>query len=209
MSRKMFCRCLKRPENINPAVPAASRLGFARLGDFPRFCNLTARPGRAVRTPGVEHLVLAIACIGRPAPRILLPRLVGRRSARPCRIWPHIGRMKRRICHRRMGRLVHTAPLNCADGGGQGRDRTGDLPLFRRSCGLHQCFSAGQTGRKPSNRTGCSTRIGGLAPFWPHDAAGAKSVRHAPVSAQDCSVHYEPLSSLTPYQSERISREAS
>ena len=41
--------------------------------------------------------------------------------------------------------------------GGQGRDRTADLPLSRRNCGLHQCVSTGQTGLEVANRTGWST----------------------------------------------------
>ncbi len=59
-------------------------------------------------------------------------------------------------------------PLTCTDPGGQGRDRTGDLPLFRRSCGLRECVSTGQYGLKPASRTRWSTWSTGLAPFWPH-----------------------------------------
>ena len=52
-----------------------------------------------------------------------------------------------------------------------GWNRTGDLPLFRRSCGLHRCVSTGETGSGMSNRAGWSTQPAGLAPFWPHGLA--------------------------------------
>jgi hypothetical protein len=55
--------------------------------------------------------------------------------------------------------------------GGQGRDRTADLPLFRRSSGLHQCVSAGQTRRVTGIRTCWISRSGSLAPCWPHEIA--------------------------------------
>lgn len=53
--------------------------------------------------------------------------------------------------------------------GGQGRDRTADLPLFRRSSGLHQCVSAGQTRSATGIRTCWISRSGSLAPCWPHE----------------------------------------
>ena len=50
-----------------------------------------------------------------------------------------------------------------------------DLPLFRRSWSLQRCLSAVRTGREASNRTGWSTRTGGLAPFRPHSLSQAVS----------------------------------
>jgi hypothetical protein len=58
--------------------------------------------------------------------------------------------------------------LTCVNACGQGRDRTGDLPLFSRSCDLQNCVSAGQAGHRSPIWTCWSTRTGGLAPFWPH-----------------------------------------
>jgi hypothetical protein len=63
------------------------------------------------------------------------------------------------------------------DGGGQGRDRTADLPLFRRSWGLHNCVSAAQTGSAATSRTGWITCSAGLAPFWPHDHVRRAHIR--------------------------------
>ena len=52
----------------------------------------------------------------------------------------------------------------CTDVGGQGRDRTADLPLFRLTFGLHHCVSAGQSGPKPPNWA-----AGAPSPVvWPH-----------------------------------------
>ena len=51
---------------------------------------------------------------------------------------------------------------------GQGRDRTGDFPLFRRSSGLHGCISAGHAGAVSDNRAFWTTCCAGLAAHWPH-----------------------------------------
>ena len=49
------------------------------------------------------------------------------------------------------------------------RDHPTDLPLFRRSSGLHQCVSAGQIRRATGIRTCWISRSGSLAPYWPHE----------------------------------------
>ena len=58
---------------------------------------------------------------------------------------------------------VSTSSLICANAGDQGRDRTGDLPLFRRSSGLRQCVSAGQAGSEQPIWADWSTWPRGLA----------------------------------------------
>jgi hypothetical protein len=83
--------------------------------------------------------------------------------------WPYIGRMKGPKVRSRVVSSDASEPTTCTDGGGQGRDRTADLPLFRRWCGLHQCVSAGQTGRATGIRTCWISRSGSSAPYWPHE----------------------------------------
>ena len=47
--------------------------------------------------------------------------------------WPYIGRMQGPKVRSRVVSSAASEPTTCTDGGGQGRDRTADLPLFRRT----------------------------------------------------------------------------
>ncbi len=51
---------------------------------------------------------------------------------------------------------------------GHDRERMSDLPLFRRSSGLHNCVSAGKAGSNTPNWACWNTCSPQLAPFWPH-----------------------------------------
>jgi hypothetical protein len=48
-----------------------------------------------------------------------------------------------------------------------------ELPLFRRSCGLHQCVSTSHRGLGAVNWADHSTQSVRLAPYWPHGSAVA------------------------------------
>ena len=65
--------------------------------------------------------------------------------------------------------------------GGQGRDRTGDLPLFRWNELRHNSIRAGHCGSTTSVRTGRSTWSSPLAPSWPHEPAPIRCARTPPV----------------------------
>ena len=84
----------------------------------------------------------------------------------------HLDRMRRfdRRCDEQ-GRQSVGARLRCGcvNPGGQGRDRTGDLPLFRWSCPRMEVVCAGQTGHAPDIQTCWISWSGSLAPSWPHE----------------------------------------
>ena len=50
-----------------------------------------------------------------------------------CAIWPYVGRMKGPKLWPRLVPSGAREQVTCTDVGGQGRDRTADLPLFRRT----------------------------------------------------------------------------
>src|SRR6185312_6641360 len=60
--------------------------------------------------------------------------------------WPYIGRMKWPEARPRVVSRDASEPTTCTDVGGQGRDRTADLPLFRRRRSQKQDVCAGQVG---------------------------------------------------------------
>jgi hypothetical protein len=53
--------------------------------------------------------------------------------------------------------------------GGQGRDRTADLPLFRWTCARFGVVCAGQAGCTACNQTCWISSSDSLAPSWPHE----------------------------------------
>jgi hypothetical protein len=76
-------------------------------------------------------------------------------------------RTDRTRTHQNVPGVLSLCPCS-SEPGGQGRDRTVDLPLFMLTFDLHLCVSAGQDGFESTNWAAYSTWSGGLAPFWPH-----------------------------------------
>ena len=90
-------------------------------------------------------------------------------------IWPHERRGSSRIVHKK--RMATTVTWENA--GGQGRDRTGDLPLFRWKHLRHNGIHAGHRGAIAPDRTGWNTWTEPLAPSWPHaHEAGTSGQEH-------------------------------
>ncbi len=138
-----------------PCISKLAKMGRSRTRAAS--CSDRGRRGapgvhRTDRPPGCSPSV-AEAPPGRQAPRSGQPRTAGwpRRFADLQRyskklagpIWPHGGR----VSWARLHILGNLSALTCADVGGQGRDRTADLPLFRLRRSQKRDVGAGQARR--------------------------------------------------------------